>query len=216
MATPSIDQQLSEAEVFIGNGRAVPEIQQVFDEARHGEAHFEEGARLLNAARQLFQRQRAEYGDQHAATEALEKIREETDKRYRRHLGLARLAFRDNLRAQQALGLTGTRKRSYSQWLEQTAAFYDNLLAEAAFLTEMERFGVVADDLEAARRSLNGVVQANRAQDKEAGEAQIATERRDEALDALADWMSTSRALARILLADDPQQLEKLGMLARS
>lgn len=216
MATPSIDQQLSEAEVFIGNGRVVPEIQQAFEAARHGAGYFEEGQHLLDAARQLHQTQHAEYGDQHAATQALARLREEADRRYRRHLGLARLAFQDDVDANRALHLSGKRGRSYAKWVDQTARFYDNLLANTAFLAEMERFGVMADDLEAVRQAVDRVVQARRDQDNEAGEAQIATERRDEALDALADWMSRSKTLARILLADDPQQLERLGILARS
>lgn len=216
MATPSIEQQLSEAEVFIGNGLAVPEIQQVFDSARHGADHFEEGQKLFDSARQLHQAQHAEYGDQYMATEALNRLREEADRRYRLHLELARLAFRGDVGAQKALHLSGGRKRSFPRWLEQTTLFYNNLLADAALMAEMERFGVGADELEAARREVDGVAQANQDQEREIGEAQKATLRRDEALDALAEWMSTSRALARILLADDPQQLEKMGLLARS
>lgn len=211
-----IEDQLSEAEVFINNGQRVPEIQAAFESARHGAAHFAEGARLLDEARRQHQRQRAEYGDQFAATQALEALRDETDRLYRRHFGLARVAFREDPRAQQALYLLGERGRTYRRWLDQTTNFYDNLMAEAAFLAEMERYGVEVGDLEAARRAVDDVVRVNDDQEKEIGEAQRATELRDEALDALADWMSLSKRLARILLADDPQQLEKLGMLARS
>lgn len=53
------------------------------------------------------------------------------------------------------------------------------------------------------------------AQLKETGEAQAATEARDKALDALMDWMSDFRAIAKLALAGDPQQLEMLGIVTR-
>jgi hypothetical protein len=54
------------------------------------------------------------------------------------------------------------------------------------------------------------------AQKKETGEAQEATEMRDKALDNLAKWISNFRAVAKVALEDNPQQLEKLGILART
>lgn len=57
---------------------------------------------------------------------------------------------------------------------------------------------------------------AQRAQQSETGEAQEATQDRDAALDAIDDWMAIFIAIARLALEDDPQLLEKLGILERS
>ncbi|NEP46299.1 MAG: hypothetical protein F6K35_46720, partial [Okeania sp. SIO2H7] len=56
----------------------------------------------------------------------------------------------------------------------------------------------------------------NAAQEKEKGEAQQATKTRDEALDALDDWLGDFLAIAEVALADKPQLLEALGVLVRS
>ena len=53
-------------------------------------------------------------------------------------------------------------------------------------------------------------------QKKELGEAQAATEIRDKKMDELARWISDLRAVAKVALGDNPQQLEKLGILART
>lgn len=53
-------------------------------------------------------------------------------------------------------------------------------------------------------------------QKKETGEAQAATQRRDKKIDELAKWVSDLRAVVKVALAGDPQQLEKLGILART
>ena len=63
---------------------------------------------------------------------------------------------------------------------------------------------------------MDQVAAKNLQQKKEIGEAQNATEARDKKFDELAKWVSDLRAVARVALTDSPQQLEKLGILARS
>ena len=53
-------------------------------------------------------------------------------------------------------------------------------------------------------------------QEKEKGEAQAATQKRDAALDAMQDWLSDYLAIAKVALEEEPQLLEGLGMLQRS
>lgn len=212
----AIDKQLNEAEIFIGNALAVPEIREAFARARRDEAYFQEGKSLLDAARRLTRKQVDEYGDQYKATAALEAVREQARAVYMRHLRMARLLFRDDVDAYKDLRLNGRRSERLSIWIEQAARFYDNLLADQAFLDRMAAFGVEEDELRTGRAMVDEVVRAMEVQDREESEAQEATLRRDEALDALSEWMRLTRGLAPILLADNPQKLEALGILARS
>ena len=53
-------------------------------------------------------------------------------------------------------------------------------------------------------------------QEKEKGEAQQATDDRDEAIDALDAYMSDFREIARVAFAGQPQQLEKFTITAPS
>lgn len=50
------------------------------------------------------------------------------------------------------------------------------------------------------RAAVNAVAEARRAQERETGEAQQATEARDEALDRLGAWMGEATKLARVVL----------------
>ena len=53
-------------------------------------------------------------------------------------------------------------------------------------------------------------------QEKEKGQAQAATQKRDAALDDLQDWLSDYLAIAKVALEDNPQLLEGLGVLQRA
>jgi anion-transporting ArsA/GET3 family ATPase len=63
---------------------------------------------------------------------------------------------------------------------------------------------------------MNRVYLKHLQQAKETGEAQEATKIRDKALDELAVYVSNLWAIVKVALSDSPQQLEKLGILARS
>ena len=211
-----IDRQLNEAEVFIGNAMDVPEIRAAFARANRDDAYFQEGQDLLEAARRLTQKQVDEYGDQYKATVALEAAREKAGDIYMRHLQMARLLFRNDSDAQKDLLMYGRRRQALPAWMEQARTFYENLLASPLFIDRMEAFGVGEDELRAGHALVKEVAEAQRTQNEEESEAQEATLRRDEALDALAEWMVLSRGLAPLLLADQPQKLEALGILMRS
>ena len=55
----------------------------------------------------------------------------------------------------------------------------------------------------------------NAAQEEEKGEAQQATQTRDEAMDVLSDWLEDFLDIAEVALADRPQLLEALGVVVR-
>jgi anion-transporting ArsA/GET3 family ATPase len=112
--------------------------------------------------------------------------------------------------------LFGDRKRSLSGWLEQARAFYTNLLGDSGFLTALSAYGYTQAKLEQEAALVEQVIAKHMAQKKEMGEAQEATAMRDKALDNLAKWISDFRAVVKVALEEDPQQLEKLGILARS
>jgi hypothetical protein len=172
----------------------------------------------MAAARGLYEQaegqtaaQQAEYGDQYAATQAVEAAITAAYTAYMRSLQLARVAFKNNLKGQTALGLNGRRKESLSGWLGQAETLYQGLAADPSLLAEMAKFGYDLAKVQAEAGLVAAVRAANVGQEREKGEAQAATKARDALLAELDEWLADFKAVAQVALADSPQQLEMLG-----
>ena len=133
-----------------------------------------------------------------------------------RHVKVSRIAFQNDRAAYQKMDLGGKRKVSLSGWLAQAKQFYINALADSEVLTKLAGFGITQAKLEAGKQLVDETEAANAAQKREKGDAQQATQDRDEAIDKLEDRLSDFIAIARIALEDKPQLLEKMGIVEPS
>ncbi len=211
-----IDQFLLAAQVMTENALTDEVIKTALAGFGYSEEKLNAGKKLYEEAVALQNAQKKEYGDQIAATAELNDVWDQAHQQYIRTLKIARIAFNKNIKADKATMLFGRRKESLSGWLEQARAFYANLLGDAAFLTAMAEYGYTSEKLQEESTLIDQVIAKHLQQRKEMGEAQEATETRDSTLDKLAQWISDLRAVAKVALEDNPQQLEKLGILART
>ena len=83
-------------------------------------------------------------------------------------------------------------------------------------MSGLKEFGVTEQKLKAGLAEVKALEAANLAQEKEKGEAQAATQKRDAAMDELQDWLSDYLGIAKIALEENPQLLEGLGILQRA
>lgn len=211
MSNQSMAQFMNAARVAITNAQEDPQLQANLALFGYDAAKLAAGSALLSEAETLMQQQAAEYGEQFAASEALVAARAEATVAYMRSLKVARVAFRKDAQAQAALLLNGERKQSLGGWLQQATTFYANLLADARLVGGMAQFGYDEAKLTAEQGLVTAVQSLDAAQEREKGEAQAATKARDGKLDELAEWLADFREIAAVALADEPQQLERLG-----
>jgi predicted RecB family endonuclease len=212
----SINDRLTAAQVALDNAQVDPVLQEALGAFGYSTERLQEGEDLLARARDAHETMAVEYGDQYDATDAMKRAYETANTTYMRHLKVARVALQDRRGIAQKLGLNGRRKSTLADWVEQARPFYDNALSSTEVQTALGRFGITAEQLEGGRAQIEAVAAANAVQEREKGEAQDATKRRDASIDDLDAWMSDFRAIARIALEDQPQQLEKLGINAPS
>ncbi len=206
-----IDRLLVSARVAIEGALNEPVILAALTQYGYDEARLQEGLALCQETEELVRLQQAEYGEQYQATAELNRAWDEASTLYTATLEIARIALRGNYDAAKALDLHGRRKRSFSGWFEQAVRFYRNLLDHEDWLTAMGRYGYTRERLEGELAQVEALLELERRQEDEKGDAQRATKLRDAKVDELSQWLADYKAVARIALRDDPQQLEKLG-----
>lgn len=217
MPDQSIAGRLDAAETFARNLLADPYIVSEFTDIGRTQEELEQGQALVEAAQAAQRAQEREYAEQYDATEALQTARAAAERTYMRHLKLARIVFGRDAGARQALGLKGSRPENLSGWLDVARRFYANALASEDLLSVALRAGLTTEVLAAGKASVEAVAEAQRAQERETGEAQAATQARNAVLAALDAWLQEYSALARVLLSDEAaerQKLEALGLTA--
>ncbi len=119
------------------------------------------------------------------------------------------MAFKQNRGFQAKLQLTGRRKTRTEEWLSQAMAFY-------AFTDEiaepMSKYGITPEVLQQTRAMVEALFTTKQQQMQNMGEAQNATEKRNDAIKVMDAWMKDFNAIARLAIKDNPQWLEMLGI----
>lgn len=212
----SIADRLLAAQLAIDNAISDTEVKTALAEYGYDETRLGEGKTLLDTTNQLQQTQQKEYGDQYEATDVLKQAHKAADKEYMKFVKIARIALKSEHAVTKKLDLDGIRKKTFSGWVGQARQFYLNALGDSIVVEKMAAYGVTQVKLENGKILLEQAEAANAAQKKEKGEAQQATQERDQAMDNLEEWLSDFIVIARIALEEKPQLLEKLGIVEPS
>ncbi len=208
----SIPEQIKEARLLISNSRQHQGIQQALADFGYPIENLEKGQARLENFLLLQQTKRQNYGAKLNATETVVAELQQIKDTYDEHLTLARLAFKQNRGLQETLGLTDAYPKRRSALVEQIANFYGQLLPNHS---AVKRYGLTRAEVEQAQASVAAFIQSQQQQTQRKGEAQAATQARNQALKNLQQWVRGYRAIVRVALADDPQLLEVLGLLVR-
>ena len=119
MKTQTIEAKLLFAQNAIQNAQNIETVSSVLADYGYDQAALQAGMDLYATANDLHQKQKKEYGEQFAATDALNLARATANKAYMRHVKLAPVALKGDRGAEESLQLAGDRKQSLSGWLQQ-------------------------------------------------------------------------------------------------
>ena len=125
---------------------------------------------------------------------------------------VARVLFEGQEEAQIGLNLAGLLPRSRADWLAHARHFYQNLLAQPAWLATMAEHSYDQARLEAELAQVEQVQTAYEWQQMQMSEAQASTQLRNERSEQLESWMDRFIAVARVALQEQPAWLIELGL----
>jgi hypothetical protein len=213
MKNPTIEYHLRFARQVLSNAKASKAIKEAMDLFGYDDEKMQEGENLYETANQLYIDQIRESGEKIGATQDVRDAYEQASKVYMVHVTLARIAFRNSRDLYVALQLNGSRQKSYDKWLGQAEAFYSIALDKPEVQRGMALMKIDRKKLKEGQDLINKFRQTLHQRGLETGDAQRATLMRDEAVQEMNQWISDYLTISRIALDENPQELEKLGVV---
>lgn len=211
----TIEQILYESGLRINNSLGDSKVLNAVSLMGYPEVKLNEGAGLLVEATTLVETQGKEYGELDEAQADFDTERKAANRTYMDMVRICRVAFKNDVKAMSTLELNGRRARTISGWLKQTLGFYRAILASSEWKAALAVYGQTEEKITTQVATIEGVATASETVKKEKGDAQNATQERDEKIEELVDWVGDYEVIARIALADKPQLLEKLGIVVK-
>ena len=211
MTTNKKSDLLNRAALAIDNSLADSGIRGAVAAYGYSEDKLREGRALLEAAQAAASAQLVADGQQLQATAA-----------FNQSLAVAREAYQTLAKLARAtcdkptlttLGLVGSEPQNIGGFLKVAFDLFDNAPQVPALA---DRFGYNADKLAAERARVSALQAADQTQESFIGAAQKATARQQAAFKALEAWLAEYLKIAKVALRADPQQLEKIGVIART
>lgn len=213
MPKQTIDARLQAVQVALDNIQNDPQLRAALAAYGYDTERLNVGRQLYDTAMQLQQQQQAKRGDQIGATEEANAAVDAANETYMRFVKVARVALKGQRGALVSLDLVGERKDTLAGWIGQAKQFYTTALANEVILEQLTEYGITAAKLRDGQQQVAAVEAAHVEQQQNRGTAQQATAERNAALRALDAWYADFLKIARVALADDAQQLEKLSIV---
>jgi hypothetical protein len=201
---------LNQVDVAIDNALSTPEILTQLEVYGYDAKKIRQGQTMRRALDELMMQQEDAHLAAKDATRVLNEVRQQAETMFGTHLSIARIAFRDDATFWNALKLGQARERNLPDWLVQVRRFYTRIVVVAK---EMEKYNVPQKELIETRKLIAQIGNLQRLQKKAKGQAQMATQAKNQAVNDLELWMRRFIRIARVALDENPQQLEMLGVI---
>lgn len=159
----------------------------------------------------MCQSQVKENADQDEAQDIFNQKRDEITRKFNSHRGLLRIRFKGHIHERVVLQLDGEVPRSYANWTQMLNNFYSQIAQNSDLKAKVATVGIDEASITEQQQSIIELMIMKQSLRKETAEAQVATEARDRAFDALYPKYSEYIQYAKVLLPNN-QLLEGLGV----
>lgn len=209
MKNLSIDTQFDMIRRIILNLQEEEALQQRMSEYGFPPERIQEVNTLLVDAQQLHEAKDNQY---HAWWEISQQVQTDRDtamKTFTDHVQVARVAFRKQPTVLHKLKINRINRSSVWGWAAQAHRFYTILSEHSA---EMNAFGILPEELQQAKAGIEALMAMKDRSMRKKGEAENATQERNNILKRIWAWHVEFRAAARLAFKDNPQKVEAFGI----
>ncbi|MBS2209824.1 hypothetical protein KEM09_00305 [Carboxylicivirga mesophila] len=211
----SVDEKITDVEKRFNNVKSSKEIMSLLTVFNIDAAYLDEGLQTVTNARDASNTQKKEYSEQYNATNERDSKLDEVEEIYKKTEGIARIVLANNdLNTSLKIGLPLPAK--INAGIERMRSFYDGVLGDEQLLTLMGRYNRGAEVLQAEQARVIELIELQARQQKETGEAQRATQLRNDAVEQMIARNRELIALLKLALGKRNDLLEVAGLFVRN
>jgi len=200
--------------VAIENTIGDPEVLPETERYGYGLERMNQLKVVLTNAQAAQQDQRANYGDQKAATKVVNTKRKIADDELDRLSTIAERAFKNDPALLHVLGVhKGPVSKKIGVWHSYSVQFYTQALDRDEIKQGFARFNVTEETLQNGLQLVNDALSAWNEREQKRGRAQQGTKERDVAIESIDNEMDDFLPMATLALKDKPQLRERLGLI---
>ncbi len=212
----SITKILYLSDICIRNSIASTTIYEAVSQLGYDKQELETGRAMHNELTHLVEHFDRSHSDLKQAYYNRIQAQKQVATLYKRHLSIARIAFREDSAATIALDLKGIRATQLSRWINQCRSFYTFLQNNENWLKQLERYNIKTADLQNSLELVNKVEKLEEKVRYNRGISKDSTYKRNQKAQELGQWVNDYLSIARIALSESPQMLEALGVVVKN
>ncbi len=178
----------------------------------YGQSKLNEGRRLWENLKVLYIEAQEKSSLKRSCHAEKKRKQKEVHKIYMRYLKLARIAFVDDIEAQEALFLTGARARTYDKWFMQVSVFVNNLKSSTSYINEMLKYGITQKHVDDLKIQLNELSELSDKCVRITAVVRMLNHKVKKETIQVQHWVSSYLKVARIALEDNPEVMALLGL----
>ncbi|WP_075591195.1 hypothetical protein [Labilibacter marinus] len=211
----TIDEKISSVETKAKNSLANPEILEKLSLFNVNEEYVAQTLTCALTARSASQQQEKEYSEKLTATDRRDAALEEVELIYDDTMQLARMVM-VNANFDTALKIGIQLPAAIGKKIERLRSFYAGITTDVNLLPLLTRFNRGIEVLQTEQQKVEELAELQRLQVQEKGEAQAATQERNEALEVMIERNREFTTLLKIALGKRNDLLESVGIFVRS
>lgn len=211
MKIHSLDRLREVSSLSVNNTLKDPEAQQKMTQYGFSPRRMKEGKTLLQQLEQQCRTQEQHYEAHWELAHRMDNELRSTRAVFVAHVEVARFAFRNEPAILRKLAIRRLATNRWA-WVKQAQSFYTKVTEHTA---AMETHGVKSEELAQAQASLQAIAALREDLTRRKGDAEDATQRKQQADKELRAWLSEFRTVARMAFKETPQKLEAFGIRVR-
>jgi len=192
------------------------DIKKALVQFNYDETILTEGKKILAEGDQLAKEYIKVAGEKKEVASSVGKMSKDAGKVFSQHIKLSRLAFRKDPEKLDKLKARRLIKGPMTARLFQVEQFYAVAVTDDDLLKKLARYGITQEKLQSAKNLSEQFQRARDSHNQLKGKSQDLRNRRDDAINNVKTWMAEFIQVCRLALQNNPQLLEKLGILVLS